>query len=718
MFKRLQSFIQRHTEKIVAIVILLFLVTLFIWHYPIRKIPNEPVVTAPASQEPLVTPTIPPVKTADFEILACPADFDIYPSTTQNSGFTAVKMPITKSLTSVRHVSTGHLLDQAGYGMEFGTSYALAEDGSVYRWGNLSFEAGIHPSGFPQKVAGAPTSIKQLDGRFALTHQGEVWDLGMGETPKPVQELKGAIGIAQAFDSSVLGWYPNGVVRLYETWGSDGKPSTKKWELQGELTEIYASPYIALGLRKDGTLVHLQDNSFQNPTNSLQNIVLPNEEKPTKIETTMSYSTKAYIQSDRQKWYMINQDNQLVDATVPDSTIQPTATQHYTVALQKNGSVLAWGDLQSLLGPDYQSVTPEKAIRLDGLSNVAKLAVGSDHVLALTTDRQLLSLGSNMYGQLGRSSVYTAVPIAIGQWPGLDELYPSYESYIAIKDGDAWLWKTDDTPKPLLLGQKISKALNSHTLLTSNGHLLFLDPDGSKTCRMLQTPEPIVDVSHTWNGFLMVLRGGRTLYAQGIEGNSGPLKVSDFILNPRPKGVVTRVFGSPSAFALTDQGELYFAPKMVKGAFSPDMVPAQAGTSFRQFSPIDYVFNDGSRFVALALDEQNKVHELTLKQTEGSSETNIFTVEIKKTDQKAQQLTGGAYIDSQGIIHDTNLIADNHVSLPGSSKLATSSSYYHFPIEGRAYFFHHFVTQDGTIYWLGDRPFTRQESRAGAVVIP
>ncbi|NRF90046.1 hypothetical protein HQN89_03220 [Paenibacillus frigoriresistens] len=50
--------------------------------------------------------------------------------------------------------------------------------------------------------------------------------------------------------------------------------------------------------------------------------------------------------------------------------------------------------------------------------------------------------------------------------------------------------------------------------------------------------------------------------------------------------------------------------------------------------------------------------------------------------------------------------------------LATTSSYYYFLIEGRAYFFLHFVTQDGTIHWLGDRPFTRQESKAEAVVIP
>lgn len=189
-------------------------------------------------------------------------------------------------------------------------------------------------------------------------------------------------------------------------------------------------------------------------------------------------------------------------------------------------------------------------------------------------------------------------------------------------------------------------------------------------------------------------------------------------MNPRPKGAVTRVFGSPSAFALTDQGELYFAPKMVKGVFSPEMVPAQAGTSFRQFSPMGHVFNDGSRFVALALDEQNKVHELTFKQTEGSTENTIYTVELKKTDHLAQQLAGGAYVDLQGIIHDKNIFADNHVPLPRSSKLDITSSYYHFPIEGRAYFFHHFVTKDGTIYWLGDRPFVRQETKAGAVVIP
>ncbi|CAG7655268.1 hypothetical protein ACFQI7_21095 [Paenibacillus allorhizosphaerae] len=71
-----------------------------------------------------------------------------------------------------------------------------------------------------------------------------------------------------------------------------------------------------------------------------------------------------------------------------------------TFALKKDGTVWSWGfelDRTPVIGT---SIDPELK-RVEGLSDVKKIACGGAHVLAVLKDGSLWAWGSNVYGQLG-----------------------------------------------------------------------------------------------------------------------------------------------------------------------------------------------------------------------------------------------------------------------------------------------------------------------------
>ena len=92
------------------------------------------------------------------------------------------------------------------------------------------------------------------------------------------------------------------------------------------------------------------------------------------------------------------------------------AGSFHTLALQDEGSVLAWGDNaygQLGLGDITPPVTRPFAV--PGLSDVVQLVAGGVHSLALTKEGAVLAWGSNFYGQLGLGDkiMETATPTAV-----------------------------------------------------------------------------------------------------------------------------------------------------------------------------------------------------------------------------------------------------------------------------------------------------------------
>ncbi|WP_336921892.1 RCC1 domain-containing protein [Aquipuribacter sp. SD81] len=115
------------------------------------------------------------------------------------------------------------------------------------------------------------------------------------------------------------------------------------------------------------------------------------------------------------------------------------------------GTVLVWGDGRSgQLGPGRDPVAgaaPAPVLAADGrpLTDVVDVAVGGQHVLALTADGRVLSWGSDSHGQLGRvggqdrdgDAVPRQVPLP-GTVTGVaaNEL----DSYATLADGTVMAW--------------------------------------------------------------------------------------------------------------------------------------------------------------------------------------------------------------------------------------------------------------------------------------
>lgn len=83
--------------------------------------------------------------------------------------------------------------------------------------------------------------------------------------------------------------------------------------------------------------------------------------------------------------------------------VQISAGDIYSLALTRDGNVYAWGNnYDGQLGLGHN--TKEKAIKIIDFfvdKNVAKIATGDSHSLALTKDGKVYSWGNNEWGQLG-----------------------------------------------------------------------------------------------------------------------------------------------------------------------------------------------------------------------------------------------------------------------------------------------------------------------------
>lgn len=133
----------------------------------------------------------------------------------------------------------------------------------------------------------------------------------------------------------------------------------------------------------------------------------------------MSYEEAAYILSDKGTWYTVNGSGALKSTVLPQDTTQVTATVHLTAALDKDGYVWVWGkDLSTYDQSSEKLVITETPQRHPALNNVKTLAAGSDHLLALTADGRVLTIDSNMYGQLGRQPIFAEDLLTIGTWKG------------------------------------------------------------------------------------------------------------------------------------------------------------------------------------------------------------------------------------------------------------------------------------------------------------
>ncbi len=285
-----------------------------------------------------------------------------------------------------------------------GHSLALLQNGTVKAWGdNGGGQLGIGPTPYqismPMQIpAGSLSGVAAIaagaDHCLALLSNGTVmtWgangfgQLGVGNTvnqsiPQQIQTtgLSNVVAIAAGY-GHCLALLSNGTVRA---WG---------WNSGGEL-----------GI---GNTVN-QSTPQQIPASSLSNVVAVSAGSNHSMALLSNGTVKTWGVNQYGELGIGNTVNQSTPQQIPASSLSNVVAIHaggaHNLALLANGTVKAWG-LNAFGQLGIGSTTDQLApiqVPIGSLSNVAAVAAGFNHSLALLHDGTVRSWGYDNYGQLG-----------------------------------------------------------------------------------------------------------------------------------------------------------------------------------------------------------------------------------------------------------------------------------------------------------------------------
>jgi len=279
---------------------------------------------------------------------------------------------------------------------------------------------------------------------------------------------------------------------------------------------VAAGDYHTLLLKSDGTVwtagLNLNDQLGANPDQASLSYVQVSGLSGVVAIAAQGYSSFA-LKSDGTVWgWGYNGHGNLGNNSTTDSgtpvqvcTVSGTLNgiialacgEGFTLALESNGTVWAWGDNScdqlGSSGPDSHF-----AVQVSSLSNVVAIACGGYHSMAVKNDGTLWCWGSNDSGELGNgSTTQSATPvevsglsgvIAISGGGGADTNDPSDDFSVAVKnDGTVWSWgdnsngvlgngTTTESDVPV----QVSNMSNVISVVGSRGdHVLALKNDGT-----------------------------------------------------------------------------------------------------------------------------------------------------------------------------------------------------------------------------------------------
>lgn len=118
------------------------------------------------------------------------------------------------------------------------------------------------------------------------------------------------------------------------------------------------------------------------------------------------------------------------------------AGQNYSLALLRNGTVMAWGSNgMGELGNGSSSGPDDVPAPVTGLSGVTAIAAGGDTSLALLSDGTVMAWGANEFGQLGDGSVTQSdAPVAVSGLSGVSSIAVGGASLALLDNGTVMAW--------------------------------------------------------------------------------------------------------------------------------------------------------------------------------------------------------------------------------------------------------------------------------------
>ena len=159
----------------------------------------------------------------------------------------------------------------------------------------------------------------------------------------------------------------------------------------------------------------------------------------------------------------------------------------HTVALKTDGTLWAWGRIDSGHGHQHDYVGKETSVRspkqIGADTNWAKVSAGSHHSLALKADGRLYAWGHNGSGQIGNGTKQDVFELHEVQ-PGADwiSMVASLANSFAIKEnGTLWIWGSDPLPveEDYLVPTQIGADTNWVSVVASAFEFLALKLDGT-----------------------------------------------------------------------------------------------------------------------------------------------------------------------------------------------------------------------------------------------
>jgi alpha-tubulin suppressor-like RCC1 family protein len=287
-------------------------------------------------------------------------------------------------------------------------SLALLSDGTVMAWGEDEFgQLGAAPgeqatlSDVPVPVEGLSNVVQISAGRnfgMALLSNGTVEAWGGGEfgqlgdgnleeslTPVPVKGLTGVTAIAAGGEDG-LALLSNGTIKA---WGANASGELGNGSFENSdvpvsvikvsgVASIEASGEDSLALLKDGSVMAWGEDEYGQLGN-------PEVEEETDGE---------------------RESNEAVPVEGLSGVTALAAGQRFSMALLSSGSVDAWGENRSgQLGDGTTAREDEKPAAVKGITDVAQIAAGGSHSIALLGDGVAMTWGEDKFGQLGNGTV-------------------------------------------------------------------------------------------------------------------------------------------------------------------------------------------------------------------------------------------------------------------------------------------------------------------------
>lgn len=368
-----------------------------------------------------------------------------------------------------------------------GSSAALKKDGSLYMWGANS-SGTVGTGGTLNQSTPFKVNLEEIEffdntnvSSAAISKDGSLYTwgtntsgvLGNGSTdnvytPDKIMDNIKSVSLsshgagAVTKDGQLYMWGFNTNGQVGNGSGTSATELSPVKVLSDEIVEdVCVGELSSAALTKDGKLYMWGQNAFgqlgDGTTKSKSTPVkILEDEKIKKIYLlggATNQSSAALTEDGTLYMWGYNHDGQLGNGTtdnqaLPVKTLENVKEAYISkkhgrgssAAITKDGYLYMWGDNafgQLGNGTTEDQTTPAK---VEGLSNVKEVSIGSNHSAALTEDGSLYMWGVNNYGQLGDGSTTSKLtPVKV-----LDNVVKvslgNFCSAAVTEDGSLWVW--------------------------------------------------------------------------------------------------------------------------------------------------------------------------------------------------------------------------------------------------------------------------------------